>query len=325
MARGGLLEIRKQVDPDTPGAELTSPEWVAYYIIGLVGVGKEFGFGGSSVAESSGEAKNVYGLPWKPEQLEGFAILKDAGAGFHIGPWGKSASVTALSCWGSGKGKPGTPLQINFSGLGKIMGAKGASLGIRGLVGRLWHLANFERMPDIDGGRENFEFEYGVHSDAGPIHFPINGAMLEYEGCWLLDIFVATELAALSRPGCEIQIDGYADQPDTSVRNLILSRNRAITCYNYMKNILGPVSGKYLPELSDTLSEKDETAEFKKIEGEKGEGSIKDVSVPPVKIAAHGEPPSDKNKNATQYDSSLRRTDIDFNGEVTLSLRRVKD
>ncbi len=326
----GILKVRKQDDPaENPKANEQAPEWEGIYGVELAGFKFSRSAGTSAVTSSSaGEAKHVYGLGWQPEQLDGPASLMDAGLAIHGGGGGKGKSVTLLTCHGSGDGKPSTPLCINFSGLSDLFSpGAGASASFSRLGGRLIFLDAYVNDRTLEAPPEDQPFEYGSQTSAGPLHFPINGAKLTRDGKRLLQVFAATELAVLGQRGVTLTFDGYADQPHDDIHNLILSRNRAISAFVYLKNILG---GDFaIGELSKLLLSEDE--EVEKAQEAAKAGKKISIAIPRAEgaiIAAHGEPSGDEedDKNVKpEYDQTLRRVDISVDGVVSLRLRRKRD
>ncbi|MFO7565362.1 MAG: hypothetical protein R6X02_22155 [Enhygromyxa sp.] len=140
-----------------------------------------------------------------------------------------------------------------------------------------------------------------------------------------MEIFAACELAVLSRPGVRLELHGYADQPDKELSNLILSRNRAMSVYNVLKNILEDE----MPtgEIGEVPQESVEAKTAKKIEGDDGKESyvITDPSIDRVVIRGHGEPGGGANSSKSGYDSSFRRVEVHVSGVVSLQLRRKND
>jgi hypothetical protein len=325
----GMLIVKKQDDPaQNPDADKQQPEWVCHYIIALAGLKLSPSQGSSAqLISSTGEAKHVYGRPWEPEQLVGVVTFTDVGASIFGGGGGKAASMTVLSCFGTGSGKPPTPLQLNFSGISDIYAFKpGVDAAFSSFVGAVIYPTSVHHEPEIEAPPEDLPFLYGSQSAAGPLHFPINQAALSREGEFLLQAFAATELAVLCQKGVSMRIDGYADQPDKAFRNMILSRNRAISAFNYLKNIMG--KDLAVPDLKmppDEEREQDE-ADIAKAKGEKFE-----IFIPHndhVTIHAHGEPKEteEENKKAKpEYNQEFRRVDISIDGGVRVGLRRKND
>ena len=338
----GILEVRKEDDPElATGAGDEVPEWIGYYMVILGGVDLSIGAssGIGNEVSSAGQARNVYGQAWGPEQLEGRARLRDLGASAYLGFMGKGLGLTVLTLVGSGKGRPRTPLHINFSGLGDVMGlGGGGSISAKWFGGYAHHLSSATTIEDIGFGAEVETFEYGEHTATAPIHFPINGATPVDAARKLLEIFAACELSALSSERCELVFEGYADQPGDEIKNLILSRNRAISAYNYLKSVMG--KRLKLGALEPVPSEKEEIKKYKQAntgdddtqeegadaKNKKEEFPIFDPSITSVKIVAHGEPPAESSKTSKEsYDSSFRRVDVILNGSIELLLRRMDD
>jgi hypothetical protein len=243
----GMLAGVLTVDKPEPGA------FHAQYVIALGGlkISKSIGTSGALIA-SSGEALNVYGPAWRPENIRGTASLVEAGGGWFGGGDGKGGSLSVLRCRGSGNGKPPTPLNINFSGFSDIISpGAGGGLSFMRYAGMI--LDGVLDGGDVTVPDDQTVFEYGVHPSIGALHFPINGAGLERDACALLEVFAASELAVLSRRGVEIAVHGYADQPDKDLHNMILSRSRAISVFNFLKNILGKRLD--VPDLKEIPSE----------------------------------------------------------------------
>lgn len=324
----GLLMIKKQDDPAVnPKANQVSPEWMGYYGIELAGVKLSGSVGsGTAMLSSKGEAKNVYGRAWQPEQLGGRAGLIDVGGSYYGGGHGKGGSVTMLRLWGSGDGKPSVPLQLDFSGLADLFAVRpGASVSASRFVGRAIWIDSHSRDIDLPAPPEDQPYYYGGHANAAPLHFPINGAGLFPDGESLLQTFAATHLAALGGRGINIEVHGYADQPHDEFHNMILSRNRAITAFHYLKNILEDDLGAR-DFISEPPSEAEEEAASKKA---KKQGENYDVVMPEgadVTIVAHGEPDSsDAEDKQPEYDIEHRRVEVTITGLVKLALRRTSD
>jgi hypothetical protein len=335
LPAGGLLGhmvIRKQDDPDeNPDADNQAAEWEGNYAVMLAGLNFSISDEpGLALINSTGKAKHVYGRTWQPEQLEGPATFTDLGVSvFGGGSGGGGKSLTVMSCHGSGNAKPPTPLVIDFSGVSDIFAVKpGASAAFSSFVGWLTFIDG-GASPDeeIEAPPEDAPFSYGSQSEAGPLHFPINHAGLFGDGERLLQAFAATELALLSQAGVTLRIDGYADQPGDEFKNDILSRNRAITVYNYLKNILG--DDLATPDLKMPPLEEEEKndADIAKAKGDKYE-----IRIPydtRVIIKAHGEsksePKESKKDSKPEYNQEFRRVDLSIDGIVRLGLRRKDD
>ncbi len=309
---GGLLTIKKE----GLGA------FEANYVIVLAGpkFSKSAG-SGATVVKTSGKAQRVYGQAWRPEHIAGKAAFGEIG-GALFGRRGKSGSLTILRCHGTGRGESSAPLQFNFSGWSDITAA-GPGVGFSAM--RYWGMIY---AIDSQGGEVEFDFpepppQSMKVSATGAVHFPINGATPTPEAMGLLQIFAASEMAVLSRAGVKLEFHGYADQPGISFRNLILSRNRAISVYQYLKNILGSVLAA--GELGDLPPEEQEKDDWKK-RGANDEYEIVDPSPrdKSVVILGHGEPKGESTQPEI-YDSSLRRVDIVLDGDLQFSLVREGD
>ncbi|NVB37674.1 hypothetical protein G6O69_07505 [Pseudenhygromyxa sp. WMMC2535] len=281
----------------------------------------------TKIITTTGTADNIYGPAWKPENIPGAAFIADGGAYFSSIK-GKGAGLTVLFCKGGGKDKPPGMLPFNFSGLSDIV-SSGAGVGLSAttLVGKIFPIVSgdddLEELPEADA-----EPEYADTTNSrATVHFPINGSMPFPDGLWLLQVFAACELAVLGQKGVELELRGYADQPHGALENQILSRNRAVSVYQYLKNILGdelsgPAQLKEIP---------DEKAEIEKIKGKQDNKSwneknrdpnttfsIFDPSIKNITITAYGESTS----SSTSYNQESRRTDVFVNGEVRLRLER---
>lgn len=192
--------------------------------------------------------------------------------------------------------------------------------------GAMQFLTEHTKPEEIDAPPELQQFDYGPHSSIAPLHFPINGASMLPAGEELLQVFAACELAILCQPGVNLQIEGHADQPHDEFSNKILSRNRAISAFNYLKNILG--DDLRIPDLGDMPTEKEE-ANAARIA--KKSGKSYSVAIPGstrVKITAHGEPTDeakDNKKPKPTYDIGWRRVDVQVCGVVAVSMRRRED
>jgi hypothetical protein len=300
----------------------------ARYVIILIGAKFSRSVGtGSGLIRATGVAKNSYGQAWRPEHFPGRVVFLELGASASAGGSGKGGSMTLMTCHGSGPSKPPAALGFNLSGLSDII-AVGAGGGVAFMYLHGWILPI-----DADGGDvdlaplgKDTTFVYGAHSAVGPLHFPINGAKLTDEAAALLEIFACCELPVLSRKGVTVEVNGYADQPDKPLRNEILSRNRAISVYHFLKNILGDELAT--PELKEIPTEKKEYDDAKKAKAEGESYTIVDPSdgVGRVKIVGHGAPKSsEETKKKAEYDPELRRADLWIDGDVRIALHRKAD
>lgn len=331
IPRGGLIG-KARIDKLGPFG------FSAEYAVALSGFKLSRGAAPSQFS-ADGVAKHVYGQPWLPEQIEGSAMFAQGTFSAFDESEGTAAGLAYLACYGSGAGKPLSPLNFNCSGFSKLFadetGVEGSAIRYRG------QLVFIGELPDkfeVDGPSEKAEaFKWGFDPSTGPtLHFPINGAGIEAAGATLLDIFAACELAVLSQPGLEMTLTGSADQPDQDSKNMILSRNRAMSVYNYLKNILedelaGPeLEPIPLPEHEEVA---DANAQIKKHQQETGTDEIAFTIFMPnqgqydrIHIVALGEPKPPAGKEVKEeYDQALRRVDILVHGAVSLSLLRKKD
>jgi hypothetical protein len=277
---------------------------------------------GTVAVKSSGKAERVYGQAWRPEDLPGAAQFIEAGGSLFVRKQGKGISGTLLRCQGSGAGKPPTPLNINFSGLSDIVSpGAGGGVSVAGYVGWIVPITSEGGGVEFDVPEDDVPFDYGVHTSSGPLHFPINGAQLTHDATALLEIFAACELPVLSRRGVALEVHGFADQPGTDFSNKILSRNRAISVYNYIKSILG--NDLAAPELRDVVSEAVEKSRADRL----GEKYVPEdpSNGEAAKIVAWGEQGEAEQSGGARYDSRHRRAEIYVNGQVRLMLRRKDD
>jgi outer membrane protein OmpA-like peptidoglycan-associated protein len=323
IPQGGLVGMARIDKPDPSG-------FSAQYVVWLSGLNISLGTAAGRIS-STGIAKHVYGQPWLPEQIQGTVTLAQGSFSVYDDSDGTAAGLAYLACFGSGEGKPTGPLNFNCSGFSKLFADEP---GIGGAAvfygGQLVFVREDPKKFTIDAPpEEEVLFEYDINPGAGPtLHFPINGAGIEASGAALLDIFAACELAVLGQPTMEMTLTGYADQPDDEIRNMILSRNRAMSVYNYLKNILADeLAG---PELEPIpLSEADEIADAK-AQRDQTDSEAFTIFVPKqdrIHIEAKGEPGSDKHGKPLPdaYDAQLRRVDIRVHGAIKLSLLRKKD
>ena len=221
-----------------------------------------------------------------------------------------------MNCFGGGAGKLPSALGFYFSGFSDVMGTGvGGSVSGRALAGFAYRISSSGGDVELDLDDDDRVLNYGVHTAAGPLHFPINGAGLHASAAELLEIFAACELAVLSRPGVEIEVHGYADQPDGEKRNLLLSRNRAMSVFHFLKNVLG--SSLAADELVTIPSEQEE------LDAE----SLVDVSQDRdgIKIFGQGEEEAGDDDGSPKFDPRFRRADVYVNGELRLALRRRLD
>jgi hypothetical protein len=323
----GLATIRKQDDPAVnPLADNEPAEWEATYAIELAGLEISGSAGaGTSAINSTGVARNVYGQAWLPEQLTGPAMLFDASGSIFAGGVGKGLGLSYLRCHGSGRGIPLTPLQFNLSGFSGVFGAlPGGSVSMSRFSGALHYLDGYMRDEDIEAPPEDRPFEVGPPGTT-VLHFPINEGGLTAEAMVLLEVFAATELAILASRGVTMTIEGYADQPDLDFPNLILSRNRAISTFNYLKNILGDELP--IPALEQPEPERVEIAKKKEALAKKQTHTIFIPKSDWVTIGAKGEPAHSEGdeKVKPEYNQEFRRVDLFVGGLVRLTLRRTDD
>lgn len=306
----------------------------ATYGIELAGLNLSFSRFKTSIVnvKSSGEALD-YGQAWRPEDIPGPVYLSDVSASAHSGT-GIGVGLTFLHCKGGSMTAPQGSLSFNFSGLSDISNTNtGVGAGSLLYTGHIWPIKINGGDVENDLPQEDLIINYEVPQ--AKVHFAINGAGLTWDGCELLEIFAACELAALSRPDASVTVHGFADQPDKPLSNMILSRNRAITAYNYLKNILE--SDMATPELLLELVEEDEDKERQKAkdaEKKYREKHGEDPEVPIIvdvsskdgrgKIRAHGEPKKTDPKEREKYDSNERRVEVHV-GNVHLVMRRKKD
>ncbi|GEM_PF-4059202 len=298
------------------------PAFTATYALIAGGLKPSYSLGtGANVSTGTGVAVTA-GQSWNPEQLAGPVMLLEGSLAGYIGGDGKGASGTLLSCEGSGVGRPIGALEFNFSGLGTLVGAAG--VGVSGSVfwGELFLLSTDmgeaedvlpQRLPEVRYTKKE-----------AALHFPINGAQLRDEGKRLLEIFAACELPGLSRTGVELRIDGFADQPGDVLKNKILARNRAVSVFNYLKNILGPML--VIGDLKEPLSESEELDRFEAWKGNKAGGDdegfeLQSIDVSGVEIGAVGEPDR-RDGEEERYDASQRRADVVVNRELRLRIFR---
>jgi hypothetical protein len=322
----GIATIRKQDDPaDNPMADKLPAEWEAQYAVELIGLKISGTVGtGTNIINATGAARNVYGQAWLPEQLTGPAMLFDAsGSIFGLGE-GKGYGLSFLRCHGSGPGKPHVPLQFNLSGPGDVFAPlPGASASISRMSGALHYLDSFGTHKHIEAPPENRPFEVGPASGPAVLHFPINEGGLMPDAMYLLEVFAAMELAVLATPGVRMKIEGFADQPDDEFSNQILSRNRALSAFNYLKNILG--DDLAIPALEQPDPESEELEKKKVADAKK----VKYVIAIPknnwVIIVANGEPEPGDDVKKPEYNQDFRRVDLSVSGLVSLKLRRTDD
>lgn len=292
------------------------------YLVNLYGLQLTKSVGkGTSIIESKGSARGVMGQMWKPEDLAGKVDFFDASGVASGGGTGKAVGFTTMRVWGGSTTAPRAPLNLMFPGLSDAIGARGEA-AVGGFLGfgtlheiELKGGNVFLDMPDAD------PFELTVHGSSPEVHFPINGARLREEARYAVSVFAACELAQLSLPSARVEIHGYTDRPHTAIKNLILSRNRAISLYVWLMNILGPSFP--VPELPELPPE---SAEIKENAGKpETELTIFDPSaeLPNVVIEAHGEEEAPVELSGYAYRE--RRAQLYIDGVMRLSLSRRYD
>ena len=308
-----------RVEKDSPGAF----EGLYGFFAGGVQLSRSLG-AGTTVTDSKGTAF-AYGQPWRPEHIGGPLTFIDVGGTIFAGPIGEGASATLMNCFGGGAGKPPSALGFNFSGFSDVMGTGvGGSVSARTLAGFAYRISSSGGDVELDLDDDDQVLNYGAHTAAGPLHFPINGAGLHASAAELLEIFAACELAVLSRPGVEIEVHGYADQPDDAFRNLVLSRNRAISVFNFLKNVLG--GHLALPELHSVPAEDVERGLRDDAARAGEEYTLHDASTRSTTIVPHGEKPSEtQDAGRPKFDERYRRVDVFVNGQLRVTLRRRLD
>ncbi|EDM79615.1 hypothetical protein PPSIR1_21344 [Plesiocystis pacifica SIR-1] len=290
-----------------------------YYVtVWGVKVSKSVGEG-QMVVSGKGTAKGVVGQMWKPEDLVGNVDLFDASGGAAKGK-GKAVGVTTLRVWGGPDSAPEAPITFVFPGFSEAFSGR-AVAGVGGFRGagvmRAINLQNGDVLLDIPDVKDPFDFM--VHASSAPIHFPINGARLRANARHALRVFAACELPQLLTPGAMIEVHGFADRPDTETRNLILSRNRAVSLYVYLKNILGPDFPG--PEL-EALPPEDQELEDQRNAQEPDDFMIRDPSegVEGVDVYWYGETKAEDEYEG--YDHELRRAELYVDAKLRLRLHR---
>lgn len=237
----GFAEIAVLIG-DLQIKKTTPPTWERTFTISLHGalLGKSFG---KQFAEK-GTGSATKAATWFPKQLVGRCMFMDVSVGGSVGT-GHSAGATQLALWGSGPGRPGGALTLDFSdGFGDLFGV-GGGLGLRELVGQVWLKEGEEVsgiLPSTDPPEpENYTVEFARKLSH---HYSINNSKLLPDGMEMLERFAATELVALSSSEIRLRVDGYADRPGDPAFNDLLSENRALNALHYLQAILPRTRGQ---------------------------------------------------------------------------------
>ena len=321
----GAVKITKLEPPNINPDPQRTPEWEAEYLLTLGGLKSGAGYGGgANEVMGTGHAWSYYGGAWKPHRLHGEANLSELSGSISGAGEGKGYGVGNLTLHGSGSSKP-PPLHFNMTGFSDVRGLfPDASYSMVGYGGKLWYLeALIEDVDQMYTPPKDQAFEYGFHAPTEPLHFNINEARLRAEAKHILQVFAACELPLLSREGVELTIEGSADQPGNELENKLLSRNRAVSLFVYLKNLLeGDLAVGELKAIPE-----DEKEEIKEIIEKRKHDPKAPIFVPSndnVTIIALGEPQSSEGGEKL-YDQRYRRAQMNVDSIVALSLRRMRD
>lgn len=279
---------------------------------------------GSTIPTTDGKAPNTSGMAWRPEHLQGWVTMAFGDAALHFDEHGKGASGGVVSFAGrAGAAKPPGNLSFGLAEWTSEEKKKWVPSNSAAVEGKL-HRGYAELISwnggdvDLVEGPFRQERTYDSALEGTKLHFCINSAKLHPVAMEALEVMAACELPALTHPEIELRLVGAADQPDERGPNMVLSRNRAISVFNYLKNLLG--DALHIGDIEGLPPESKDLTSFD------ADGTI---WLPPPElqptIVAEGEELAGDTEGPGEYDIAFRRVTVSVNGHYMISLGRTPE
>jgi outer membrane protein OmpA-like peptidoglycan-associated protein len=209
------------------------PAWSKTQEYGMALVGGSFGvsMGGTFFFETTWTTLTT-DVPWSPEDFVGTVEIVQVVVQW-VGSIGASYGASVTVFGGAGTWLPAASTSIGHT----LLGGLGAGLEGGYQWGKLW-LGGNNDASEVPAFTPTYT-ALTTDGAAGFVLFEVDGATLTEDARHTVRELCARHRAALSSPLTRLVIEGYASTTGTAEHNLTLSRARAASVYQTMRDFLG--------------------------------------------------------------------------------------